>query len=433
MRIDDHIKKILDEAAGDTTKAEQKPEKIEPNADQKHDGTHGADKNRSQDKEGKELDAHGEKTGEQAAKAADDVNKGKRGDHNENPETEITEEKSYMQSNGTFGARDSAKMYASKSAADKAAEKYKNSKVEKDTSGEFVVILEQKSNEDCDDDDDDDVDFVKEMKESDTEFKLSDELGRVLESEELSEETSGKIKEIFETAVNHASRKHVKAVKDDFAQMHENAIEKVTEQMRDHIDGYVTRATKHWMNEHQLEIERGIRLENAESFMSGLADLLREHHVDVPEDKMDLYQESVRQNEELESKLDEQVQRTVQLENDLLSMHKKICVESMTEGMTETEAEALRELAEDVQDNQLLESFDQESYMGKIQRLKENYFGESTESNGRTRSDQLARDMVTEDVNGSPASQEKIDEEQSEGDPMMKRFEQSLSRFGGGR
>ena len=148
---------------------------------------------------------------------------------------------------------------------------------------------------------------------------------------------------------------------------------------------------------------------------------------------MDLYQESVRQNEELESKLDEQVQRTVQLENDLLSMHKKICVESMTEGMTETEAEALRELAEDVQDNQLLESFDQESYMGKIQRLKENYFGESTESNGRTRSDQLARDMVTEDVNGSPASQEKIDEEQSEGDPMMKRFEQSLSRFGGGR
>merc|ERR1711974_372080 len=268
-----------------------------------------------------------------------------------------------------------------------------------------------------DEDDEDDEDEMKEgcgkykekMNEG-SEFKVSTELGNLLEAEDLSEEFQEKAVLVFEAAVNAAAKDHIKSLDEKFDAALEEATTEIQTKLAEQTENYLNYAVQEWVEENKLAIVEGVRTKNAESFMEGLKELLEAHYIELPEGKGDMYQEAVEKQEELSASLDEQLEKNADLQAELAEAKKELVIEKHVSGMTLSKAEKIRSLAEGVE----FES--EEDFQAKLGALTENYFP----TTGKP-----ATEMVTEDADVDQL-QEKVEKPSN---PEMAAYLEALKRM----
>ena len=220
-----------------------------------------------------------------------------------------------------------------------------------------------------------------------TEVDYSDDINALTEGEELSETFTTKAATIFEAAVK---AKLVAAMEVMQEQYKNDLVEEVTaikQELTQRVDAYLEYVAEEWIEENALQIENGIKSELSESFMTGLKGLFEEHYVEIPEDRYDVLEGMVERLDEMESKLNEQIERNVLLNQRLSESVSDTIFNEVAEGLALTQKEKLAGLAEGVE-------FESETdYREKLETLKESYFPRAT---GSTREEVLIQENVEE-------------------------------------
>jgi hypothetical protein len=200
-------------------------------------------------------------------------------------------------------------------------------------------------------------------------FQSYDEdIEAMLSGENLSEDFKAKAATIFESAVNSRVVAIVEQVEQELAQQFEEAVEQVKEELSTKVDDYLNYMVEEWVKENQVAIESGLRAEIVEDFINGLRGLFVEHYIDIPEDKVNVVEELTAKVEELEASLNEQINSAVEMKKEL-SEHKKIeAIHAVCEGLTQTQVEKMKSLAEGT------EFTTEEEFNKKLNTIKESYF-----------------------------------------------------------
>ena len=198
---------------------------------------------------------------------------------------------------------------------------------------------------------------------------LTDDVKALVSSDaDLSEEFKDKAATIFEAAVKTRIKEQTKILEAQFDEKLASETETVKEAMVEKVDSYLNYVVEEWMKENELAVERGIRTEIAEDFITGLKGLFKEHYIDVPEEKYNVLDDLTSQVKELESKLNEQIEKNVVLAKDTNELQRASLVVSVSEDLADTEKEKFASMAENVE-------FDSaEKFAEKLETIKESYF-----------------------------------------------------------
>ena len=231
-----------------------------------------------------------------------------------------------------------------------------------------------------------------------TEEKIDIEadVNALLGGEELSEEFKEKAKTVFEAALNSK----VAELKEDLQASYDEKLAEEVETSKaalaERVDSYLEYVAEEWFVENELAIEHGLKTELTESFLSGMKSLFEENYVSIPEDKYDVLESMVEKLDDMETKLNEQIEKNVSLNGRLAESVADGILDSVSDGLASTQKEKLASLAESVE----FESEDQ--YRGKLETLKESYFsGNTPKATGETISETV--DVSQGDVSGSMA------------------------------
>lgn len=239
---------------------------------------------------------------------------------------------------------------------------------------------------------------------------VQDDVSALVEGEELSEEFKEKASTIFEAAVQAKVNEVLNQRQVELEEKNEEVIaEQVAQhktEMIDQVNNYLEYVAEEWMKENQLAVEKGIRTEITEGFISGLKNLFEEHYITIPEDKVDVVDDLFGKIEDLEKELNEQIQKGVEMNNELSKFKREKVLQSITSGLSDTQAEKVADLAEGVEDE------DVETFEKKVEVIKENYFPTKE-----------AKTEVDE-VDNSNESQELTENT----DPVMSKYASALSR-----
>jgi hypothetical protein len=184
----------------------------------------------------------------------------------------------------------------------------------------------------------------------------------------ISEDFKSKAVTIFEARVQDRVSQIEEELEAEYAGVLEEAVEQIKSELTEKVDDYLNYVVEQWMEENQLAIESGLRAELAEEFIAGLRNLFAEHYVDVPAEKVDLVDELATKVEELESKLNEEMERNIEFSKALVESHKAEVTREACEGLTTTQFEKIKSLAESV------DYSTEEDYKNKIESIRENYF-----------------------------------------------------------
>ena len=225
-------------------------------------------------------------------------------------------------------------------------------------------------------------------------YNVDEDLSALLSGEELSEEFQEKAKTIFEAAI---TAKVTEAVKKIEEQYEEKLVEELVEykvELTERVDSYLEYVAQEWMEENTLQVEQGLKSEMTESFLSGMRGLFEEHYVSIPEEKYDVVENMVEKLDEMESKLNEQIERNISLNQRLGESVADHILADVSEGLAISQKEKLASLAEGVE----FES--EEEYREKLETLKESYFRKSTVINEEADAPQ----MISEDVTAEAPS-----------------------------
>ena len=213
----------------------------------------------------------------------------------------------------------------------------------------------------------------------------------LLEGEELSEEFTNKARTIFEGAI----RSKVAEIKEDLQEAYAQALveelDTIKEGLTERVDAYLEYVADEWMQENALQVEAGLKTEMTESFLEGMKSLFEEHYVTIPEEKYDVLNSMVDKLDEMESKLNEQIDRNVALNRRLAESTADGVFAAVAEGLADTQKEKLATLAENVE-------FESETdYREKLETLKESYFPSKT-SAPKSTSENLSEEVSTDEV-----------------------------------
>jgi hypothetical protein len=213
----------------------------------------------------------------------------------------------------------------------------------------------------------------------------------LLEGEELSEDFQNKARTIFEGAI----RSKVATIKEELQEAYAEALveelDSIKAGLTERVDAYLEYVADEWMQENALQVEAGLKTEMTESFLEGMKSLFEEHYVTIPEDKYDVLNSMVDKLDEMESKLNEQIDRNVALNRRLAESNADGVFASVAEGLADTQKEKLATLAENVE-------FESETdYREKLVTLKESYFPSKT-SAPKSTSENLSEEVSTEEV-----------------------------------
>ena len=184
----------------------------------------------------------------------------------------------------------------------------------------------------------------------------------------LSKEFKEKAATIFETAVKSKIREEIKRLEEEYQEDVRTEIAETRESLTNKVDSYLDYVTGEWMKENELAIERGLKGEIAEDFISGLKQLFEDHYIDVPAEKYDVLEAQADKISKLEKKLEETIQQVVEAKKSEGSLMKESVKAEVSSDLTETEIEKFDSLAQEV------EYTDKESYTEKLKTIKENYF-----------------------------------------------------------
>jgi SHS2 domain-containing protein len=197
---------------------------------------------------------------------------------------------------------------------------------------------------------------------------VSADVAALINGEELSEEFKTKAATIFEAAVVSRVKQEVAKLEEAFEAKLDEQLAQNIEGIVEQVDGYLGYIAEQWMAQNELALERGMKAEILEGFVAGLKGLFEEHYIEVPEEKFDVLGSLEEQIEQLSAKLDEQVAANVELTKTVSEMTRNEIVTMACEGLAATEVEKLKGLAEE------LVFEDSESFKGKVQTIRENYF-----------------------------------------------------------
>ena len=198
---------------------------------------------------------------------------------------------------------------------------------------------------------------------------LSDDVKALVSSDaDLSEEFKDKAATIFEAAVKTRIKEQTKILEAQFEKKLASETETVKEAMVEKVDSYLNYVVEEWMKENELAVERGIRTEIAEDFITGLKGLFKEHYIDVPEEKYNVLEDLTDQVKDLEGKLNEQIEKNVNLSKDVSESNREKLIAQVSEDLADTEKEKFGSMAENVEYDSA------EKFQEKLETIKESYF-----------------------------------------------------------
>ena len=242
-------------------------------------------------------------------------------------------------------------------------------------------------------------------------INVQDDIDALTKGEEgLSDDFKEKATTIFEAAVHAKVVDEVNARMEQQAKEQEAGSQEFQKELTEKVDGYLTYVVEEWMKENELAIERGIRSELVEDFMSGLKTLFTEHYIDLPEEKVDMVDDLFTKVEDLETSLDEEINRGVELQKELAQFKKDDALKQATKDLADTDSEKISKLAEGI------EFENTEQYIEKLSVLKESYFPKS--------------DAVTSEITETDETIEVSDEKQEVRlDEDMKHYTSAIKRY----
>lgn len=233
-----------------------------------------------------------------------------------------------------------------------------------ETESDEEVIVEAEKEEGHEDEKEDKAMIKKMMKKE----KMKEDLDALLSGENLSEEFVQKASTIFEAAVIARAEEVIAEAEVALQEQFEAAVEEIKEDLAAKVDDYLNYMVEEWMKENEIAIEKGLRAEIVEDFITGLKGLFEEHYIDIPSEKVDVVGELTDKVEELEAALNEQISKGVELTKELNEQKKIEAIYTACEGLTQTQVEKLKSLAEGV------EFTTEEEFATKLSTLKESYF-----------------------------------------------------------
>lgn len=209
------------------------------------------------------------------------------------------------------------------------------------------------------------------IKPSFEELDMSDDIAALTEGTDLSEDFKLKAKTIFEAAVKSKLDEEYAKLEEHFKSQLEEKVTEVKNDLAEEVTGMVNYGVQRWIEENQVQVDRGVRNEITEDFIAGLKNLFQEHYINIPEDKEDVVEGMADEIREMEARLNEQVERNIELNNRLNESMKQVVLNTVCEGLADTQKEKLTSLSEGVK----YES--QEQFTHAVTTLRKSYFPES--------------------------------------------------------
>ena len=226
------------------------------------------------------------------------------------------------------------------------------------------------------------------------EYNVEEDVEALLGGEELSEEFREKAKTIFEAALTAKVAEIKEALEVQYEERVAEEIDSMKVELTERVDSYLEYVADEWLQENQLAVENGLKTEMTESFLGGMKSLFEEHYVSIPEDKYDVLANMVEKLDDMETKLNEQIDKNIGLNKRLAESVADGILENVSDGLASTQKEKLASLAEGVE----FES--EESYREKLETLKESYF------TSKTTSQSSQAESLSEGVDDAGASSE---------------------------
>lgn len=250
---------------------------------------------------------------------------------------------------------------------------------------EAKKVKEEDDEDDSEDDEESDDDEVEEKtKKEEVEIDMSDDIEALISGEDdLSEEFQSKAKTIFEAAVQAKVKEVQSTLEEQKRDEVAEATNEVKSELVEKVDSFLSYVAEEWVKDNELAIERGLKSELTENFITGLKDLFEDHYVEVPSDKLDVVDELAGRIEEIEQKLNEEVAKNIELTQDNDDLTRDKVVREVSSDLTESEVEKLTKLIEDIENDSEFES--------NVKTIKESYFS------GEKEKVQLDESIVADD------------------------------------
>ena len=201
---------------------------------------------------------------------------------------------------------------------------------------------------------------------------VQEDIDAMLNGQDLSEECQEQVKTIFEAAVVNKVNEKIEDIYSTYESDIESHVVEIRQELSEKVDEYLSYVASEYITENKLAIESGLKMEIMENFMSGIKGVFEENYIELPEEKLDLYSEALETLDSKESELNEQFEKNIQLNKRLVELEKDIVLMNVTEGLTDTQVDKIRNLSENVE-------FDNTDDMTKkITLIKDNYFPSET-------------------------------------------------------
>ena len=247
-----------------------------------------------------------------------------------------------------------------------------------------------------DDEEEEDKDKMEAIERRVKEVDVTEHVEALVNGEgDLSEEFKRKAATVFEAAVKSKIRTEIERLEEEYESKLNENVESATEEMVEKVDTYLNYVTEEWMKENEIAVERGLKGEIAEDFISGLKQLFEDHYIDVPDEKYDILEAQSEKISELEGKLSETIEKNVSLKDNNAKLVREQVISEVSEDLADTEVEKFKSLTEDV------DYSDEESFREKLDTLKENYFPKQSVAEAETVDD--VETGTAQDVDLSPS------------------------------
>ena len=259
---------------------------------------------------------------------------------------------------------------------------------EEETTEEEVVAEEETAEEEV----------VAEEEETEEAYNVEEDVNALLQGEELSEEFQEKARTIFESALRSKVSEIQESLEVQYEEKLVEEVEEIKTALTERVDSYLEYVSTEWMSENRLSVEAGLKEELNNSFMSGLKNLFEEHYVSIPEDKYDVLESMVEKLDEMETKLNEQIDKNISLNKRLSESVADRIFDEISEGLAATQKEKFASLSESVE-------FEGEtSYREKLETLKEAYFAKKVAPETTTETLSEGAEVTPETYTDSMAS-----------------------------
>ena len=254
----------------------------------------------------------------------------------------------------------------------------------------------------------------KKMKVAMPEINVKEDIAALVQGEELSEEFKSKAATIFEAAVHQkvmeVSSEKIDELEKEFQDNLQEEIVSFRDELTEKVDGYLNYVVEEWMKENELALESSLRSEITEEFMSGLKNLFTEHYIEVPDEKVDIVENLFDKVEELEEKLNSQIQENVKVKDELNDYRKNKILEEVCEDLADTQAEKMKSLVDGVTYEENADDFE-----NKVKMIKESYFPNQVKQD---------ENIEQEDV----VSEDEVSEETPKMNSIMEAYSRAISR-----